>query len=41
MRLKEKIMIKITNNAKREVLELMKDSGYTNPALKLDFAGFG
>lgn len=34
-------MIKVTDNAKKEILELMKNSGYRNPALKVDFAGFG
>ncbi len=34
-------MIKLTDNARKEVLGLMKSSGYKNPALKIDFAGFG
>lgn len=34
-------MIKLTDNAKQEILSLMKTSGYRNPALRVDFAGFG
>lgn len=33
--------IKVTDDAKKEVLELMKDSGYKNPALRVSFNGFG
>ena len=33
--------ITVTDNAKNEVLELMKDSGYKNPALRVSFNGFG
>jgi len=31
----------ITDDAKTEVVELMKDSGYKNPVLRLSIAGFG
>jgi Fe-S cluster assembly iron-binding protein IscA len=33
--------IKVTDSAKSEVLELMKDSGYKNPALRISLNGFG
>ncbi len=33
--------IKVTDSAKNEVLEMMKDSGYKNPALRISFNGFG
>ncbi len=31
----------ITDDAKTEVVELMKDSGYKDPVLRLSIAGFG
>lgn len=31
----------ITDDAKTEVVELMKNSGYKNPVLRLNIAGFG
>lgn len=34
-------MIKLTDNARDEVLLMMKGSDYQNPALRLNFAGFG
>ncbi len=33
--------VTITNDAKTEVVELMKNSGYKNPVLRLNIAGFG
>jgi len=33
--------IKVTDNAKNEVKELMKDSGYKNPVIRVSFNGFG
>lgn len=33
--------IKVTDSAKNEVIDLMKDSGYKNPVLRLSFNGFG
>ena len=35
------MQIKVTDAARDEVLEQMKGSGYKNPALKINFAGFG
>lgn len=34
-------MIKLTDNARKQVQVLMQSSGYKNPALKVDFAGYG
>ncbi len=34
-------MIKLTDNARKEIKNLMGSSGYKNPVLKVDFAGFG
>lgn len=34
-------MIKLTDKAKEQVQVLMGNSGYKNPVLKVDFAGFG
>jgi Fe-S cluster assembly iron-binding protein IscA len=31
----------VTDSAKNEVLELMKDSEYKNPALRISLNGFG
>jgi len=33
--------IKVSDSAKDEVKELMKDSGYKNPVLRINFNGFG
>lgn len=33
--------IKVTDSAKNEALELMKESGYKNPVLRVNFHGFG
>ena len=33
--------VKITDDAKVEVVEMMKESGYKNPVLRLNIAGFG
>lgn len=33
--------IKVTDNAKNEVRELMKGSGYKNPVLRINLKGFG
>ena len=33
--------IKVTDEAKREVNEIIKESGMKNPAIKLQFNGFG
>ena len=33
--------IKVTDKAKNEVKELIKDSGLKNPAIRLQFNGFG
>lgn len=33
--------LNVTEAAKVEVLELMKGSGYKNPALRISFNGFG
>jgi hypothetical protein len=33
--------IKVTDEAKKEVNEIMKESGFKNPAIKLQFKGFG
>ena len=33
--------VTITNEAKTEVIDLMKNSGYKNPVLRLNIAGFG
>ena len=33
--------VKITNDAKTEVIDLMNNSGYKNPVLRLNIAGFG
>lgn len=34
-------MIKLTDKARNEIRILMQSSGYKNPALKVDFAGYG
>jgi len=34
-------MIKLTDSAREQVKNLMVNSGYKNPVLKVDFAGFG
>ena len=34
-------MIKLTDNARDEVLEMIKGSGFKKPALRVNFAGFG
>ena len=33
--------IKVTDNARNEVLELMESSGYKDPVLRINFSGFG
>ncbi len=33
--------VQVTDAAKNEVLELMKDSGFKNPALRINMNGFG
>ncbi len=33
--------IKVSENAKNEVLELMKGSGYKNPVIRINVNGFG
>ena len=34
-------MIKLTESARKEILEMMKNSGFKNPALRVTFAGYG
>jgi Fe-S cluster assembly iron-binding protein IscA len=34
-------MIKLTDSARDQVQTIMNNSGYKNPVLKVDFAGFG
>ena len=33
--------IKVTDKAKNQVIELMKDSRYKDPVLRINFNGFG
>ncbi len=33
--------INITDKAKKKIIDVMKDSEFTNPALRLVFNGFG
>jgi hypothetical protein len=33
--------IKVTDEAKNELTEITKESGFKNPAIKLKFNGFG
>ncbi len=35
------VSIEITDVAQKELVELMKDSGFKNPALRVSFNGFG